>query len=163
MLKIDCENQILALFDGYFWPFNNSHEKIESIFAISAIIPSLWNVFIKFRWHDEKLSPFPSLVSSLHRDSLHTLHSPLYIEISYISFLVQCFSTQYAQYRPSSVLSQNHNLKGFTNLSAVKKIARCTKLHLFVKNCFDLSLNISITKNIGSICAIFSLWRMIFQ
>ena len=55
-LKIDFENQILALFDGYFWPFNKSHEKIKSIFVISAIIPSIWNVFIKFRWHDEKLT-----------------------------------------------------------------------------------------------------------
>ena len=55
-LKIDFENQILALFDGYFLPFNNSHEKIKSIFVISAIIPSIWNVFIKFRWHDEKLT-----------------------------------------------------------------------------------------------------------
>jgi hypothetical protein len=33
-LKIDFENQILAFFDGYF---NNSHEKIKSIFVISAI------------------------------------------------------------------------------------------------------------------------------
>ena len=56
MLKIDLENQILALFDSYFWPFNKSHEKIKSIFVISAIIPSIWNVFIKFRWHDEKLT-----------------------------------------------------------------------------------------------------------
>ena len=31
-LKIDFENQILALFDGYFWPFNKSHEKTKSIF-----------------------------------------------------------------------------------------------------------------------------------
>ena len=52
MLKIAFENQILALFDGYFWP----HEKIKSIFVISAFIPSIWNVFIKFRWHDEKLT-----------------------------------------------------------------------------------------------------------
>ena len=50
-LKIDFENQILAFFDGYFWPFNNSHEKIKSIFVINTIIPSIWNVFIKFRWH----------------------------------------------------------------------------------------------------------------
>ena len=56
-LKIDFENQILALFDGYFWPFNNSHEKIKSISVISAIIPSIWNVFIKFCLHDEKLTP----------------------------------------------------------------------------------------------------------
>ena len=41
MLKIDFENQILALFDGYFCPFNKSHEKIKPIFVISAIIPSI--------------------------------------------------------------------------------------------------------------------------
>ena len=40
-LKIDFENQILALFDSYFWPYNKSHEKIQSIFVISAIIPSI--------------------------------------------------------------------------------------------------------------------------
>ena len=51
-LKIDFQNQILALFDDYFWPFNKSHEKIKSVFVISAI----WNVFIKFHWHDEKLT-----------------------------------------------------------------------------------------------------------
>ena len=56
MLKIDFENQILALFDVYFWPFNKSYEKINIIFVISAIIASIWNVFIKFRWHDEKLT-----------------------------------------------------------------------------------------------------------
>ena len=55
-LKINFENQILALFDVYFWPFNKSHEKINIIFVISAIIASIWNVFIKFRWHDEKLT-----------------------------------------------------------------------------------------------------------
>ena len=41
MLKIDFENQILALFDVYFWPFNKSHEKINIIFVISAIIASI--------------------------------------------------------------------------------------------------------------------------
>ena len=56
MLKIDFENQILALFDVYFWPFNKSNEKINTIIVISAIIASIWNVFIKFRWHDEKLT-----------------------------------------------------------------------------------------------------------
>ena len=55
MLKIDFENQILALFDIYFWPFNKSHEKINAIFVISATMASIWNVFFKFRWHDEKL------------------------------------------------------------------------------------------------------------
>ena len=35
-LKIDFENQILALFDVYFWPFNKSHEKINAIFVIGA-------------------------------------------------------------------------------------------------------------------------------
>ena len=53
-VEIDFENQILALFD--FWPFNKSHEKINIIFVISAIIASIWNVFNKFRWHDEKLT-----------------------------------------------------------------------------------------------------------
>ena len=61
-LKIDFGNQILALFDSYFWPFNKSHEKIKSIFVISAIIPSVWNVFIKFRWHDEKLTTYYQLI-----------------------------------------------------------------------------------------------------
>ena len=45
----------LAFFEVYFWPFNKSHEKINIIFVISAIIASIWNVFMKFRWHDEKL------------------------------------------------------------------------------------------------------------
>ena len=56
MLKINFENQILALFDVYFWPFNKTREKIKVIFVISVIMPSIWNVFIKFRWHDEKLT-----------------------------------------------------------------------------------------------------------
>ena len=56
MLKINFENQILALFDVYFWPLNKSHEKINIIFVISAIIASIWNVFIKFCRHDEKLT-----------------------------------------------------------------------------------------------------------
>ena len=33
MLKIDFENQILAHFDGYFWPFNKSHEKNQMHFC----------------------------------------------------------------------------------------------------------------------------------
>ena len=44
----------MALFDVYFWPFNKPHEKINTIFVISAII--IWNVFIKFCWHNEKLT-----------------------------------------------------------------------------------------------------------
>ena len=46
----------MAFFDSYFWPFNKTHEKIIAIFVISAIMASIWNVFIKFRWHDEKLT-----------------------------------------------------------------------------------------------------------
>ena len=46
----------LAFFDSYFWPFNKSEEKIKVIFVISAMIPSIWNFFIKFCWHDEKLT-----------------------------------------------------------------------------------------------------------
>ena len=47
----------LAFFDSYFWPFNKTHEKIIAIFVISAIMSWIWNVFKKFRWHDEKLNP----------------------------------------------------------------------------------------------------------
>ena len=61
MLKIDFENKILALFDVFFWPLNKSSEKINTFFLINAIIASIysisiWNVFIKFRWDDEKLT-----------------------------------------------------------------------------------------------------------
>ena len=48
--------KILAFFDSYFWPFNKSDEKIKVSFVISAIIPSIWNVFVKFHWHDENLT-----------------------------------------------------------------------------------------------------------
>ena len=46
----------MAFFDSYFWPFNKTHEKIIAIFFLSAIMASIWNVFIKFRWRDEKLT-----------------------------------------------------------------------------------------------------------
>ena len=46
----------LPFFDSYFWQFNKSEEKIKAIFVISAIIFSIWNVFIKFYWHDEKVT-----------------------------------------------------------------------------------------------------------
>ena len=46
----------LAFFDSYFWPFNKSEEKIKVIFVISAIMPPIWNVFIKSHWHDEKFA-----------------------------------------------------------------------------------------------------------
>ena len=55
-LKIDFENQILALFDSYFWPSNKSYEKINIILVMSEIMASIWNYIIKFRWHDEKLT-----------------------------------------------------------------------------------------------------------
>ena len=48
--------KFLAFFDSYFWPFNKSHEKTNAIFVISAVMASIWNVFIKFRWHDEKFT-----------------------------------------------------------------------------------------------------------
>ena len=47
--------KILAFFESYFCPFNKTHEKIIAIFFISAIMASIWNVFIKFHWDDEKL------------------------------------------------------------------------------------------------------------
>ena len=49
--------KILAFFDSYSWPFNKSEGKIKVISVISVIMPSIWNVFIKFGWHDEKLTP----------------------------------------------------------------------------------------------------------
>ena len=55
-LNIDFENQILAHFDCYFWPFIKSHAKINTVFVISTIRASIWNVFIKFRCHGEKLT-----------------------------------------------------------------------------------------------------------
>ena len=60
--------KILAFFDGYFWPFNKSEEKIKVIFVISVI----WNVFIKFHWHDEKLK--------LQRANLYLL-SPIFSDL----------------------------------------------------------------------------------
>ncbi len=57
----------LAFFESYFWPFNKSHEKSNAIFVISTIMASIWNVFIKFRWHDEKLTLYSS----------HHIHSML--------------------------------------------------------------------------------------
>ena len=50
-----------------FWHFLKSilghltslMKKFKSICVISAIISSIWNVFIKFRWHDEKLTVRP--------------------------------------------------------------------------------------------------------
>ena len=47
-----------------FWHFLTAifgHEKIKSIFVILAIIHTIWNVFIKFRWHDEKLTHGPQV------------------------------------------------------------------------------------------------------
>ena len=65
----------LAFFDSYFWPFNKTHEKIIAIFVISAIMASIWNVFIKFRWHDEKLTTVyqnsPIYTSILHAQVLN--------------------------------------------------------------------------------------------
>ena len=69
MLKINVENPILALFEVYLWPFNKSHEKINVIFVISASMASIWNVFIKFRWHDENLtevSYISTFISPIH-------------------------------------------------------------------------------------------------
>ena len=40
-VEIYFEDQILALFDSYFWPFNKSHEKIKAIFVISVTMASI--------------------------------------------------------------------------------------------------------------------------
>ena len=108
MLKIDFENQILALFDVYFWPFNKSHEKINTIFVISSIIASIWNVFIKFHWHDEKLTrrkytqglEAPSFSTYLLTEVLlsHHRRSSLYIEICLDSFLLIHITHEFFQF-----------------------------------------------------------------
>ena len=41
MKNVKSKVYVSFLIGLYFWPFNKSHEKIESIFAISAIIPSI--------------------------------------------------------------------------------------------------------------------------
>ena len=57
----------LAFFDSYFWPFIKSEEKIKIIFVISAIMSSIWNVFIKF--HD--------MMKNLQKLPKHMQHSVL--------------------------------------------------------------------------------------
>ena len=44
-LKIDFENQILALFDVYFWPFNKSREKINT----SNSVDMMKNLHLSFQ------------------------------------------------------------------------------------------------------------------
>ena len=57
MLKINFENQMLAVFfDSYLWPFNKSHEKVNALFVISAIMALILFFFIKLRLHDQKLT-----------------------------------------------------------------------------------------------------------
>ena len=59
---------ILALFDRYFWLFNNSHAKMLSQFCDQRIIgPSISNVFIKFRWPGEKLTRAEADTIVLHK------------------------------------------------------------------------------------------------
>ena len=91
-LQIDFESQISALFDVYFWPFNKSHEKIIAIFVISATMSLIWNVFIKFRWHDEK--PIKAvLVGMFPRISYITDWSRSWTELSKSSSLVPVLLT----------------------------------------------------------------------
>ena len=47
--------QNLAFLTAFFWLFNKTRKKIIAISVISEIMASIWNVFIKFPWHDEKL------------------------------------------------------------------------------------------------------------
>ena len=70
----------LAFFDSS----NKSREKINATFVIRAIIASIWNVFIKFRWHDEKLTracfPHPQLLE----DQLILISPNFYISSNFI-------------------------------------------------------------------------------
>ena len=70
----------LAFFDSYFWPFNESEEKIKVIFVISAIMPSIWNVFIKFHWHDKKITSGPNNSVVLNKRGGWTIY-PKWIKV----------------------------------------------------------------------------------
>ena len=48
--------KIWLFLTAIFGHLAKSDEKIKVIFVISAIMSSIWNVFIKFHWHDEKLT-----------------------------------------------------------------------------------------------------------
>ena len=56
----DIENRLWKSDFGTFWHLFLAIEQVswknQCLFLISAIIASIWNVFIKFRWHDEKLT-----------------------------------------------------------------------------------------------------------
>ena len=91
----------LAFFDSYFWPFSKFEEKIKVIFVISAILSSIWNLSIEFRWHDEKLiygisptifqhpnrhlKPFYSFLPKIGLIFFHTLRNIQQICLLYFS------------------------------------------------------------------------------
>ena len=62
---------------------NKAHEKNIAIFVISAIMASIWNVFIKFRWHDEKLT---AVHNSNKCHKIYLLTSVLFCQGTFISF-----------------------------------------------------------------------------
>ena len=70
----------LAFLDSYFWPFNKSEGKIKVIFVINTIMPSIWNVFIKFCWPGEKLTGVTSRTGAWASVSLPSILVQLYIE-----------------------------------------------------------------------------------
>ena len=103
----------LALFDSYFWPFNKSEEKIKVIFVISAIIPSIWNVFIKFRSHDEKLTYVPpgleqNLPYSLSKGSPHNVQNNLII-----FFKLKILKLLFPNYHIFEILSRFQTVKSW--------------------------------------------------
>ena len=84
----------IGFFDSYFWPFRKSEEKIVVIFVISAIMSSIWNVFIKFFWHDEKLTTLRVRLSKLLRQLLTTSFSnifSLFQLLQLFNFYKQCW------------------------------------------------------------------------
>ena len=90
-----------GFFDSYFWPFSKFEEKIKVIFVISAILSSIWNLSIEFRWHDEKLiygisptifqhpnrhlKPFYSFLPKIGLIFFHTLRNIQQICLLYFS------------------------------------------------------------------------------
>ena len=56
MAKNSCQKVPKSDFQSWFSTSKIIGIFLKKILLISAIMASIWNVFIKFRWHDEKLT-----------------------------------------------------------------------------------------------------------
>ena len=70
-VEINFENQILALFDGCSRPINKSHEKINVIFVINAIMH--FKIYIGNYRYGIGILPTTSKTFSLYRELLKPL------------------------------------------------------------------------------------------